>query len=180
MLDVIYNKLKASNDLSMSEWKDVDPTIFNKHVQYTHETGIKKIDILKELKIEPTIDVCEVCEVAIKKEKVLHKNTPIISKNKKDETIKPLDVIIKETMSFDNSTKYIKDVLITLISKEEFTKIFGLTKCAEIMSGIVNNRWNKSTALFISFLLDKEIYYNEKVVLYNKEKNIGRITIAKI
>jgi|UniRef100_A0A6C0LXM4 hypothetical protein len=180
MLDVIYNKLKASNDLSMSEWKDVDPTIFNKHVQYTHETGIKKNDILKELKIEPTIDVCEVCEVAIKKDKVLHKNTPIISKNKKDETIKPLDVIIKETMSFDNSTKYIKDVLITLISKEEFTKIFGLTKCAEIMSGIVNNRWNKSTALFISFLLDKEIYYNEKVVLYNKEKNIGRITIAKI
>ena len=176
MLDVIYNKLKASNDLSMSEWKDVDPTIFNKHVQYTHETGIKKNDIPKELKIEPTI---EVCEVAIKKEKVLHKNTPIISKNKKDETIKPLDVIINETTSFDNSTKYIKEVLITLISKEEFTKIFGLTKCAEIMSGIVNNRWNKSTALFISFLLDKEIYYNEKVVLYNKEKNIGRITISK-
>ena len=42
MLDIIYNKLKASNDLSMSEWKDVDPTIFNKHVQYTHEAGIKR------------------------------------------------------------------------------------------------------------------------------------------
>ena len=182
MLDVIYNKLKASNDLSMSEWKDVVPTVFNKHVQYTHETGIKKIDILIELKNKPIIDICEVCEVAIKtdKEKVLHKNSPVISKNKKkDETIKPLDVIINETTSFNNSTKYIKEVLITLISKEEFTKIFGLTKCAEIMSGIVNNRWNKSTALFISFLLDKEIYYNEKVVLYNKEKNIGRITIAK-
>lgn len=180
MLDVIYNKLKASNDMSMSEWKDVEPTVFNKHVQYTHETCIKKNNILIELKNEPTIDVCEVCEVAIKKEKVLHKNSPVISKNKKkDETIKPLDVIINETTSFNNSTKYIKEVLITLISKEEFTKIFGLTKCAEIMSGIVNNRWNKSTALFISFLLDKEIYYNEKVVLYNKEKNIGRITIAK-
>jgi len=171
MLDVIYNKLKASNDLSMSEWKDVDPIIFNKHVQYTHKTGKKKN--------EPTIDICEVSEVAIKKEKVLDKNSPVISKNKKDETIKPLDVIINETTSFNNSTKYIKEVLITLISKEEFTKIFGLTKCAEIMSGIVNNRWNKSTALFISFLLDKELYYNEKVVLYNKEKNIGRITIAK-
>jgi len=179
MLDVIYNKLKASNDLSMSEWKDVDPIIFNKHVQYTHKTGKKKNDILKELKNEPTIDICEVSEVAIKKEKVLDKNSPVISKNKKDETIKPLDVIINETTSFNNSTKYIKEVLITLISKEEFTKIFGLTKCAEIMSGIVNNRWNKSTALFISFLLDKELYYNEKVVLYNKEKNIGRITIAK-
>lgn len=182
MLDVIYNKLKASNDLSMSEWKDVDPTIFNKHVQYTYDAGIKKEDIIIELKSEPTIDICEVCEVAInKKENVLHKNSPVISKNKKkDETIKPLDVIINETTSFNNSTKYIKEVLITLISSEEFTKIFGLTKCAEIMSGVVNNRWNKSTALFISFLLDKEIYYNEKVVLYNKEKNIGRITIAKI
>ena len=186
MLDVIYNKLKASNDPSISEWKDVDPTIFNKHVQYTHETNasdVKKNNILIELKNEPTIDICEVCEVsvvAIKKEKVLDKNSPVISKNKNDETIKPLDVIINETTSFNNSTKYIKEMLITLISKEEFTKIFGLTKCAEIMSGVVNNRWNKSTALFISFLLDKEIYYNEKVVLYNKEKNIGRITIAKI
>ena len=45
------------------------------------------------------------------------------------------------------------------------------------MSGIVNNRWNKSTALFISFLLDKEVYYNDKTILYNKEKNGGRITI---
>jgi hypothetical protein len=66
-----------------------------------------------------------------------------------------------------------------MISKEEFTKVFGLTKCAEIMSGIVNNRWNKSTALFISFLLDKEVYYNDKVLIYNKEKNKGRITITK-
>lgn len=184
MLDVIYNKLNAINDLSMSEWKDVDPTIFNKHVQYSREKIVIKNDILKELKSE-LIDICEVCEVCdvsikVDKEKVLHKNPPAVSKNKKkDETIKPLDIIINETTSFYNSPEYIKEALITLISKEEFSKIFGLTKCAEIMSGVVNNRWNKSTALFISFLLDKEIYYNEKVVLYNKEKNIGRITIAK-
>ena len=82
-----------------------------------------------------------------------------------------------ETISLNNSTEHIKDALITLISKEEFSKVFGLTKCAEIMSGVVNNRWNKSTALFISFLLDKEVYYNEKIFLYNKEKNRGRITI---
>ena len=48
------------------------------------------------------------------------------------------------------------------------------------MSGIVNNRWNKATALFISFLFDKEVYYNDNIVIYNKEKNNGRITIAKI
>ena len=184
MLDVIYNKLKCSNDNSISEWKDVDPKIFNKHVQYFYKMNINKDDIRKELSTEPKIDIHKEYEVAIKTDKTLnnkevHKNVPSLSK-KKDETIKPLQVIINETTSFNNSTEYIKELLITLISKDEFSKIFGLTKCAEIMSGVVNNRWNKSTALFISFLLDKEIYYNEKVILYNKEKNNGRITIAKI
>lgn len=98
-------------------------------------------------------------------------------RDKKDTTIKPLDVIMKEAMSFNISKEYIKDSIITLISKEEFSKVFGLTKCAEIMSGVVNNRWNKSTALFISFLFDKEVYYNEKIILYNKEKNGGVITV---
>jgi hypothetical protein len=87
---------------------------------------------------------------------------------------------MKETTSFNISTEYIKDSIITLISKEEFSKVFGLTKCAEIMSGVVNNRWNKSTALFISFLFDREVYYNDKNILYNKDnkdKNGGVITI---
>jgi hypothetical protein len=84
---------------------------------------------------------------------------------------------MNETTAFPNTAEHIKDSIITLISKEEFSKIFGMTKCAEIMSGIVNNRWNKSTALFISFFLDKEVCYNEKVIVYNKEKNKGRITI---
>lgn len=126
---------------------------------------------------------------------VPHTTLPVLSKNidgcngcngcvgakgkrdKKDTTIKPLDVIIKEATSFNISKEYIKDSIITLISKEEFSKVFGLTKCAEIMSGVVNNRWNKSTALFISFLFDKEVYYNEKNILYNKEKNGGVITV---
>jgi hypothetical protein len=184
MLDVIYNKLKPANNPTITEWNDIDKKLFNKHVQYFHTTNDNKNDIIKELNSEPKIDIPEVSEViTIKSDKntVLHKNLPINSKNKKkDEIIKPLEVIINETTSFNNSTEYIKESLITLISKEEFSKIFGLTKCAELMSGIVNNRWNKSTALFISFLLDKEVYYNEKVILYNKEKNIGRITIAKI
>jgi hypothetical protein len=38
------------------------------------------------------------------------------------------------------------------------------------MSGIVNNRWNKSIALFISFLFDKSINYNSNIITYNKEK----------
>ena len=175
MIDVLYNKLTASNNVSMIEWNDISPTIFNKHSQFS---SIKE----KEIKIDAIIikNPIIIDNVPIKRDKKTDKVLNKPQSKKKDETIKPLDVIINETTSFNNSTEYIKESLITMISKEEFTKIFGLTKCAEIMSGIVNNRWNKSTALFISFLLDKEVYYNDKIIIYNKEKNIGRITIAKL
>ena len=157
MIDILYNKLGSLNDLSLAEWKDIEPAIFNRHAQYSH----------------PTLQEVQEQEV-----KTVHE-PPVVPTNTKKvpTTIKPLDIIVNETTAFHNSTDYIKESLITFITKDEFSKIFGMTKCAEIMSGIVNNRWNKSTALFISFLLDKEVYYNEKVIVYNKEKNKGRITI---
>ena len=177
MIDILYNKLTTSNDPFIIEWKDINPDIYNKHSQHSIIKECKSI--INTFK-EPIIDVIQdVMPKVTDKEKVLNKNQPAISK-KKDETIKPLNIIINETTSFNNSTEYIKESLIKMISTEEFSKIFGLTKCAEIMSGIVNNRWNKSTALFISFLLDKEVYYNEKSIIYNKEKNRGKITIAKL
>jgi hypothetical protein len=180
MIDLLYNKLTSSNNESIVEWKDINPTIFNKHSQYSHHFNIK------EEKIIDTIVKPNVIEKVIVKPNVIEKvNENVLNKHqsknkKKDESIKPLDIIINETTSFNNSTEYIKEALVKMISTEEFSKIFGLTKCAEIMSGVVNNRWNKSTALFISFLLDKEVYYNEKIIIYNKENNRGRITIAKL
>jgi len=180
MIDVLYNKLPASNNASLIEWNDINLSIYNKHSQHFH---IKEKELVINTVKTPIIDdVAVVIPKNTEKCNVINnhqKNQPAISK-KKDETIKPLNIIINETTSFNNSTEYIKDTLVKMISTEEFSKIFGLTKCAEIMSGIVNNRWNKSTALFISFLLDKEVYYNDKLIIYNKEKNIGRITIAKL
>lgn len=163
MIDVLYNKLQSIDNIDNVEWKDFDLPIFSKHVQYCK--GLPVIETIKEKEVVLPMPI-------------LKSKKDIVSK--KDTTIKPLDIINRETISFNNSTEYIKDKLITLISKDEFSKIFGITKCAEIMSGIVNNRWNKSTALFISFLLDKEVYYNDNIVIYNKEKNNGRITIAKV
>lgn len=181
MIDVLYNKLTSANDASVIKWKDINPCIYNKHSQ---NFSIKEKNLVINIVEKPEIDIVAVVlpnEKVKDKDIVSNKNQPMISKNKKkDETIKPLDIIINETTSFNNSTEYIKECLIKMISTEEFSKIFGLTKCAEIMSGIVNNRWNKSTALFISFLLDKEVYYNDKIMIYNKEKNRGRITIAKL
>lgn len=187
MIDILYNKLGASNDVSVAEWKDICPDIFNRHSQHSQhnikDNIINKEDQIEEDQIEEVIPVSipvqthrSVCDT--------HSQPQIVAKKRKEckdtkDTNKPLNIIISETMSFNNSTEYIKEALIAMISKDEFTKVFGLTKCAEIMSGVVNNRWNKSTALFISFLLDKEVYYNDNAVIYNKEKNSGRITIIK-
>jgi hypothetical protein len=187
MIDVLYNKLQSIDDAELVEWKDFEQSIFSKHVQFYK--GLRQ-----ELPVESAVTtvpaVPAVPAVITRKEEsciapILLENKKDIPRkkenlNKKEITIKPLDIINMETISFNNSTEYIKDKLITLISREEFSKIFGITKCAEIMSGIVNNRWNKATALFISFLFDKEVYYNDNIVIYNKEKNNGRITITKV
>ena len=78
----------------------------------------------------------------------------------------------------DISKKYIKNKLIEKISDKNYIKVFGIKKSSEIMSGIVNNNWNKSLVIFISFLLDKKIIYEKKEVLFNKElKNIETITL---
>jgi hypothetical protein len=186
MIDILYNKLGACNDVSLAEWKDIDAVLFNKHSQASHNISLNTkviLDIVEELE-EKSSAVPEDTKLrtsfsatAIAAATAAIAATAAKKKPAKDTTVKPLNIIMSETTSFHNSTEHIKDALITLISKEEFSKIFGLTKCAEIMSGVVNNRWNKSTALFISFLLDKEVYYNDKVIIYNKEKNIGRLII---
>lgn len=197
MIDVLYSKLKACNDVSLAEWKDIEPRIYSKHSQTAAQAGqtgqtaqaaAQVAQIAQATQAAPRVAhiaqiapqaplnslVSNVIPEPAKAAKALKE---IKKKPVKDTGVKPLDIIMTETISLNNSTEHIKDALITLISKEEFSKVFGLTKCAEIMSGVVNNRWNKSTALFISFLLDKEVYYNEKIFLYNKEKNRGRITI---
>jgi hypothetical protein len=190
MIDILYNKLKVS-DISDAEWKDVNPELFKKHSQYSLQSLQSLHNVIEPIKkvvnelpeITKVAEVTKVTEVPLsqpqKSSPILAKNNRKDTKETKDMVNKPLNIIISETTSFNNSTEYIKEALITMISKDEFTKVFGQTKCAEIMSGVVNNRWNKSTALFISFLLDKEVYYNDKVIIYNKEKNKGRITITK-
>jgi hypothetical protein len=97
------------------------------------------------------------------------------TKETKANIIKPLEIILAESCTFESSLDTVKEKLIEFITKKEFSKVFGMTKSADIMSGVVNNRWNKSTALFISFLFNKSVNYNNTMVLYNSEKNNGVI-----
>ena len=94
-----------------------------------------------------------------------------VNKNKTS----PMKIILEESQTYDTYRDDVRDKIIKFISTKEFNKVFGITKSAEIMSGIANDRFNKSTALFISFLFDKCVIYNDKNFIYNK--NNGVITI---
>ena len=107
------------------------------------------------------------------------KDTTDTKPAKTAKTIKPLDVILRETNTLSIDLEHVKNKLIEAVSRPDYVKVFGVKKSAEIISGIVNNRWNKSVALFISFLFDKTVVYNNEQILYNKNNsNNGCIAIA--
>jgi hypothetical protein len=118
------------------------------------------------------IDVKSSINTITKKIEPIEKNQTI---TKKKET--PLDLIIKYTSTTNKMKSEIKEKLIELITIPEFSKAFGLKKSAEVISAITRDSWNQSIALFISFLLEKNVIYKSKSYLYNKEKKNGDIIV---
>ena len=154
MIKILYDKINHSNDNS-TLWKPDNISAYNKFTQNINY-------------IEPVIQ-----------EKVQVENITLKPKKIQKKTIlKPLDVIMKESNTFDDFKDNIKEKLIDFVSKKEFNKVFGITKSSEVMSGIVNNRWNKATALFISFLFSKSIEYNEAIISYSKDTYKGTIVLT--
>ena len=150
MIKVLYDKLESKCDNELI-WKPNNAETYNmftQHIKYI-EPIVKKIEYVDN----------EIIKSSKKK-----------SQKKKEELIKPIELIVRETNSFPDFINEIKDKLIKFISQIEFNKVFGATKNSEIMSGIVNNKWNKSTALFVSFILNKIINYNGAMITYYKEK----------
>jgi len=154
MIKILYDKKNHSNDNS-TLWKPDNISAYNKFTQNINY-------------IEPVIQEKVQVENIIIKPKKMQKKT----------LLKPLDVIMKESNTFDDFKDNIKEKLIDFVSKKEFNKVFGITKSSEVMSGIVNNRWNKATALFISFLFSKSIEYNEAIISYSKDTYKGTIVLT--
>jgi hypothetical protein len=103
---------------------------------------------------------------------------PIKETKKNVKKPNPIDTILTESSTCDIYKSDVKEKLIALITSNEFSKVFGITKSSEIMSGIVNERVNKSIAIFISFLFDKCVIYNDKEIIFNKNKEtVGTIMI---
>ena len=100
-------------------------------------------------------------------------NNPNKVNNKVKKNINsPMKIILEESQTYETFRDDVREKIINFVSSKEFNKVFGITKSAEIMSGIANNRFNKSTVLFISFLFDKCVVYNNKNIIYNKNNGI--------
>ena len=157
MIKLLTEKLCSCENNNNILWKSNNIEVYKKFSQYIPNDFVEqtiKIPIIKKEVVEQTIKI--------------KKNTSTL--------FKPIEIILSETFTFNTNAQLVKQNIIDFISKQEFSKVFGMKKSAEIMSGIVNDKWNISTALFISFLFDKEVYYNNSKIIYNKEKNTGIIS----
>lgn len=147
--------------------------------------------IIPDSPVQPVAiqDIPRVTDVQVDSPAV-HKLLPIVNKatpkkekqtctqkkgNRNNDKNSPMKIILEESQTYDTYRDDVRDKIIKFISTKEFGKVFGITKSAEIMSGIANDRFNKSTVLFISFLFDKCVIYNDKNIIYNKNNGIIEI-----
>jgi hypothetical protein len=98
-------------------------------------------------------------------------NPEPLKKNKQCKTAKPtpMDIVIQLSDNNLVNADYIKQSLIDFISKKEFQKAFGVKRTSEIMQAISENKFNKSMALFVSFIFDVTFVYLNKDVSYYTE-----------
>ena len=171
-MDIILNKLPDEFEKNKTLWiyEDNIP-LFEKYNQFKKEVVNEPIkQIKKEVVNEPIKQ--------IKKEVV---NEPIkpIKKEVVNESIKqsPINLIINKTFTANVMKNEVRQKIIDFITEPEFSKAFGSKKSSEIVSAILRDSWNQSTALFISFLLDANVIYKDKSYLYNKDKNKFEIMI---
>lgn len=159
MLNILQNKLVPSNnrDLIWKPYNSESYDKFSQQIKYVHPPPVKNIE---------------------KDTKVI--NTTNKANKAKKNVLAPLTIILIESNTFRDYEGNIKEKLVTFITTNEFSKVFGITKTSEIMSGIVNNRWNKSTALFISFLFEKGINYNNTIINYYKNSNVSNTLTIEI
>jgi len=186
-------KIKSNNNKLL--WKLENDLLYNKFTQYislnesvnlkTLENNNNIIDIKKEKNnniindenkqtgINDDNNLQEIVKKNIDNNNVeLFENKTESSKPKSKIKKKlPLELLSTELnlIITDDAYNYIKTKITKLLEDKKYIKVFGVKKTAEIVSGIVNNKWNISLVLFMSFLLDKKFIYLKKEILFNKE-----------
>ena len=147
-MDIILNKLPDEYEKNKTLWIYEDNIpLFEKYNQFKKEVVIEPIKPIKK----------EVVNESIKQS--------------------PINLIINKTFTANVMKNEVRQKIIDFITEPEFSKAFGSKKSSEIVSAILRDSWNQSTALFISFLLDANVIYKDKSYLYNKDKNKFEIMI---
>ena len=167
-MNIILDKLPDVYKENKTLWVYEDNiTLYEKYNQFQ-----KKIEIKNEAKNEIKNEAKELKNEAKSEVKNEAKNE---AKNETKQT--PLNIIINQTFTANVMKNEVKQKLIDFITEPEFSKAFGAKKAGEIVSAIMRDSWNQSTALFLSFLLDANVIYKDKSYLYNKDKNKMEIMI---
>jgi hypothetical protein len=151
-MDIILNKLPDEHEKNKTLW--------------IYEDNIPLFDKYNQFKKEPIIE--------IKKEVVKEIKKEVVKDNIKQT---PINLIINQTFTANVMKNEVRQRIIDFVTEPEFSKAFGSKKSGEIVSAILRDSWNQSTALFISFLLDANVIYKDKSYLYNKDKNKLEIMI---
>jgi len=167
-MDIILNKLPDDYKENKTLWVYEDNIpLYEKYNQF--ETIKSETKQAKEIKNETKISETKTSEM---------KNETKTSETKTNEMKQtPINIIINQTFTANVMKNEVKQRLIDFITEPEFSKAFGAKKAGEIVSAILRDSWNQSTALFLSFLLDANVIYKDKSYLYNKDKNKMEIMI---
>jgi hypothetical protein len=159
-MDIILNKLPDEHEKNKTLW--------------IYEDNIPLFDKYNQFKKEPIIEIKKEVVKEIKKEVVKEIKKEVVKENIKQT---PINLIINQTFTANVMKNEVRQKIIDFVTEPEFSKAFGSKKSAEIVSAILRDSWNQSTALFISFLLDANVIYKDKSYLYNKDKNKLEIMI---
>ena len=171
-MDIILNKLPDEYEKNKTLWiyEDNIP-IFDKYNQFKKEVIKEPVkEIIKEVIKEPVKEIIK----EVIKEPVKEIIKEVIKDNIKQT---PINLIINQTFTANVMKNEVRQKIIDFVTEPEFSKAFGSKKSSEIVSAILRDSWNQSTALFISFLLDANVIYKDKSYLYNKDKNKLEIMI---
>lgn len=185
--ELVEEELKMGKNVIVEEElkREKNVIVENEKKEKIVEKVDDKININKEIEndiqneIENGIENENITNLSQNKKKLM-KSTNLEIKNKIKKKQLPLELICNQLnlMISENTYNYIKTKITNNLEDKKYIKVFGVKKTAEIVSGIVNNKWNISLVLFMSFLLDKKFIYLKKEILYNKElESYDTITI---
>lgn len=170
-MDILSILPSKSNDKCLL-WKYEDrQDLYDKYTQYTDENVTEnKTDMIR-------VSSFKKCAVNVEKQETKDEESLLTEKIEKTQVPKksnkrdsPMTIVVKITDNIEINSEYMRNKLIQFISQKEFQKFFGVKKTADVMKGLTENKWNKSVALFMSFMFDISFIYLNKSVKYNSEK----------